>query len=67
MYGAKSIGGGTAAGAAAGGGQALHALPFTGMNTLELALAGFVLVAAGTAVARLAPRRRREKWADPAG
>jgi hypothetical protein len=62
MYGAKGLGAGGAVGAAAG---SLHVLPFTGMNVLELAIAGFVLVAAGQATLRLIPARRRRRWTEP--
>jgi hypothetical protein len=34
-------------------------LAMTGANVLWLVLAGFALLAAGTAVARIAPKRRR--------
>lgn len=66
MYGGKSMGAGGAVGALGASGQGLHVLPFTGMNTLELAIAGFVLIAAGQAILRLVPRRPRRRWRNPA-
>lgn len=62
MYGAKGIGAGGALGGATAAAGGLHILPFTGMNVLELAIAGFVLLAAGQAILRLLPRRRRRRW-----
>lgn len=67
MYGGKSIGGGGALGAVGASGDQLHVLPFTGMSPLELAIAGFVLIAAGQAILRLLPKRARERWREPAG
>ena len=46
--------GGTASGADA-------ALPFTGIGVIELMIAGFVLLAAGQALARILPRFHRDK------
>jgi hypothetical protein len=66
MYGVKGFGTGAAAGSAGAAAQGLHVLPFTGMNVVELAVAGFVLLAAGQAMARLIPRRRRRRrWSPP--
>ena len=47
---------GTAAGAVVGAGT----LAMTGFDSVWLALAAFALIAAGTAVLRIAPRRKRE-------
>ncbi|MGV9300268.1 hypothetical protein [Amycolatopsis sp. NPDC003676] len=51
MY--QKIGAASAAGVTGG-------LAFTGVNTLWLLLAGFALLAAGTALLRILPRVRRE-------
>jgi hypothetical protein len=67
MYGAKGLGAGGAVGGASAAAGGLHVLPFTGMNIVELAIAGFVLVAAGQATLRLIPRRRRQRWSEPEG
>ena len=67
MYGGKGIGAGGAMATLGASGQELHVLPFTGMNTLELAIAGFVLIAAGQALLRLLPKRPRRRWRNPAG
>jgi hypothetical protein len=63
MYGGQSVAGGSAgaAGAAGASGHGLDILPFTGMAPLELAIAGFVLVAAGQAIARMVPRRSGDR------
>jgi hypothetical protein len=46
----------TSAGAGTGAGM----LAMTGSNSLWLALAAFALIAAGTAIMRIVPRRTRE-------
>ena len=43
----------------AGGSAAVGSLPFTGINVVWMVLAAFALVAAGSALLRIAPRRER--------
>ena len=46
---------------AAAGGATSAGLAATGANTLWVVLAGFAMVAAGTALMRIAPRFRRSR------
>jgi hypothetical protein len=56
MYG-QSAGVAGASGAVGAVGAAAT-LPFTGLNLIWVLLAGFALIAAGTAIARMIPRKR---------
>ena len=55
MYGGASGAAGGVGGIVAGG-VGSGALPFTGLGVAELAIAGFVLLAAGQATMRMIPR-----------
>jgi hypothetical protein len=52
MYGQTAGAAGAVAAVAAAG-----TLPFTGLNLIWVLLAGFALIAAGTAIMRMIPRR----------
>lgn len=56
-----------AGGAGSAPSGAAATLPFTGFGAIELAIAGFVLLAAGQATARMLPRLHRAKCAVPSG
>lgn len=66
MYGPlKGIGGGGVAALGATSAHAHHALgvwlPVTGLNVVELVIAGFVLLAAGQAIMRMLPKLERRR------